>query len=94
MLPAPFPRLFPGGLAQTEQQEVQVSVELLDCFRRMNATLNEAQALTSERLQCPARTILDSLGQAASDYRQNLPEEDFSGQKAALSSPTCTPSSG
>ncbi|MGB0509433.1 MAG: hypothetical protein ACPGGB_00810 [Flavobacteriales bacterium] len=76
---------FQEVLAQTEQQEVQVSVELLDCFRRMNATLSEAQTLTSGAISnAQRRTILDGLGQAASDYRQKIYKEDFSGQKAAF----------
>ena len=76
---------FQEVLAQTEQQEVQVSVELLDCFRRMHATLSEAQALTSGAISnAQRRAILDGLGQAASDYRQKIYQEDFSGQKSAL----------
>ena len=76
---------FQNVLAQTGHDEVQVSVELLDCFHRMDATLNEFQSLTSGRISDgQRRAILDGLGQAASDYRQKIYAEDFSGQKSAL----------
>ena len=76
---------FQDVLAQTGHDEVQVSVELLDCFHRMDATLKEFQSLTSGRISDgQRRAILDGLGQAASDYRQKIYAEDFSGQKSAL----------
>ena len=72
-------------LGQTRHSEVQVSEEMLDCFTRMHATLNDFQALTSGRISnAQRRSILDGLGRAASDYRQKIYDEDFSGRKATL----------
>ena len=76
---------FQDVLSQTQQEEVQISVELLDCFNRMSATLKEHQALTSGAISnAQRRTILDGLGRASSDYRQKIYGEDFSGRKATL----------
>ena len=76
---------FKDVLAQTAQQEVQISVELLACFKRMSETLDQHQHLTSGHISnAERRTILDGLGSAASDYRHQIYNEDFSGQKSPL----------
>ena len=76
---------FKDVLAETKQQEVQISVELLACFDRINATLKDFQALTSGQISnAERRSILDGLGSAASDYRQQIYQEDFSGRKSTL----------
>jgi hypothetical protein len=76
---------FQGVLAETNHQEVAVSEELLACFERMSATLSESQSSTSGAISnAQRRGILDGLGTAASDYRQRIYEEDFSGRKATL----------
>jgi hypothetical protein len=76
---------FKDVLASTSHQEVQVSDELLSCFNRMNATLTEYQSLTTGRMSnSQRRSILDGLGMAASDYRQKIYSENFSGHKSAM----------
>ena len=76
---------FKDVLASTNHQEVQISDELLTCFNGMNATLTEYQSLTTGRISnSQRRSILDGLGIAASDYRQKIYSENFSGHKSAM----------
>ena len=76
---------FQDILAKTNHQEVSVSEELLDCFRRIDATLREHQGLTSGDISnAQRRAILDGLGTASSDYRHKIYKEDFSGRKGTL----------
>ncbi|MEE2838499.1 MAG: hypothetical protein VYD51_06630, partial [Bacteroidota bacterium] len=76
---------FQDILAKTNHQEVSVSEELLDCFRRIDATLREHQGLTSGDVSnAQRRAILDGLGTASSDYRHKIYKEDFSGRKGTL----------
>lgn len=77
---------FQGVLAETKHEEVAISEELLACFERMSATLSESRSATSGAISnAQRRGILDGLGTAASDYRQRIYEEDFSGRKSTLS---------
>ena len=76
---------FKDLLSTTTHQETMISDELLTCFSGMNATLSEYRSLTSDRISnAQRRSILDGLGMAASDYRQKIYNEDFSGQKSPL----------
>ena len=76
---------FKDVLASTNHQEVLISEELLTCFNRMNATLTKYQSLTTERISnAQRRSILDGLGIAASDYRQKIYNENFSGAKSPM----------
>ena len=76
---------FKDVLASTSHQEVQISDELLTCFNRMNATLSKHQSVTTGQISnAQRRSILDGLGIAASDYRQKIYSENFSGHKSAM----------
>lgn len=76
---------FKDVLSTTTHQETMISDELLTCFNGMNATLSEYRSLTSNRISnAQRRSILDGLGMAASDYRQKIYNEDFSGQRSPL----------
>jgi len=76
---------FQDVLASTEHQEVLISDELLNCFNRMNATLSESRSMTSGRISnAQRRSILDGLGIAASEFRQKIYQENFSGHKSPL----------
>ena len=76
---------FKDVLAATNHQEVLISDELLTCFNGMNATLTEYQSLTTGRISnSQRRSILDGLGIAASDYRQKIYSENFSGHKSPM----------
>ncbi len=72
---------FQDVLGQTRHEEVQISEELLACFTRMHAALgNPIEPISN----ADRRSLLDGLGRAASDYRQKIYNEDFSGRKSAL----------
>ena len=76
---------FKDILGATNHKEVSVSEELLDCFRRIDATLREFEGLTSGQISnADRRAVLDGLGTASSDYRQKIYHEDFSGRKGTL----------
>ena len=76
---------FQNVLAATSHEEVQVSEELLACFKRMKATLSNQEVLSSPRMtNAERRTILDGLGSAASDYREQIYTSNFGGHKSAL----------
>jgi hypothetical protein len=80
-----FMVFFKDVLAQTNHQEVLISNELLDCFHRMKATLEECQHLTAgEITNAQRRKMLDGLGIPASEYRQKIYDEDFSGHKSPM----------
>ena len=76
---------FQNVLAATGHEEVQVSDELLACFKRMKATLSNQEVLSSPRMtNAERRAILDGLGKAASDYREQIYTSNFGGHKSAL----------
>lgn len=76
---------FQKVLAATSHEEVQVSDELLACFNRMKATLtNQGVLSTNGMTNAERRIILDGLGSAASDYREQIYISNFSGHKSAL----------
>ena len=76
---------FQDILAKTNHKQVSVSEELLDCFRRIDATLREHHGLTSGVISnAQRRAILDGLGTASSDYRHKIYKKDFSGRKGTL----------
>ena len=76
---------FKEVLAGTAHEEVMISVELLACFNRMKSALESHQTAVEENMSnAERRALLDGLGGAASDYRQNIYEEDFSGKKSAI----------
>jgi len=76
---------FKDILGATNHKEVSVSEELLDCFRRIDATLRQFEGLTSGQISnADRRAVLDGLGTASSDYRHKIYSEDFSGRKGTL----------
>ena len=76
---------FQDVLAATGHEVVEVSDELLACFNRMKATLSNQDVLSSPRMtNADRRTILDGLGRAASDYREQIYTSNFAGHKSAL----------
>ena len=76
---------FKDVLAQTKHQKVPISQELVACYSRMKETLSTHQeSLTGSVSNEQRRSILDGLGIPASDYRQKIYNEDFSGKKLDL----------
>ncbi len=76
---------FKEVLAQTKHQEVAISDELLQCYTQMKETLaNSIEVLKAPISDQQRKSILDGLGVPASEYRQKIYDEDFSGKKSAL----------
>lgn len=66
--------------------EVNISEELLDLFHRVVTTFTDHQQILAGKVNdLKRKSILDSLGQAASDYRDLIYEHSFSGKKKAIS---------
>lgn len=73
-------------LTQLEQSEVAVSAELHNMFNSMVATLQEHhQLLDGSMNDQQRRLILDGLAQPASDYRELIYAQSFSGTKSTIS---------
>ncbi|MCB9284714.1 MAG: hypothetical protein H6563_11615 [Lewinellaceae bacterium] len=77
---------FKGLFANSAIKEAPVSGELLDFYDRVVGTFETHRNLLSGKIDDQQRKmILDNLGQAASDFRQKIYEEAFSGRKKTLS---------
>jgi hypothetical protein len=80
-----FLRFFENILNQSDSEEVQVSEELSMLLNKIAKVLEAHQELLKGRINDKDRkTITDELGQAASDYRESIYNEGFSGKKTAL----------
>ena len=72
-------------LGATDHEQVLISNELLVCFKGMKTTLeDQVAALKGPLTDAQRRLVLDGLGQAASDYRHVVYNENFSGQKSLM----------
>jgi hypothetical protein len=76
---------FKEVLSETTHDEVMISEELLVCFNRMKTALEAHRGDANGRMtNAQRRALLDGLGSAASDYRQTIYDENFSGKKSAI----------
>ena len=76
---------FKGILAESQHEEVSISNELLTCYKLMKDTLAQTKGTLSNSIDDrQRRVIMDGLGTAASDYRQKIYDEDFSGEKSPI----------
>jgi len=77
-----FLKFFEGIFSDTGVDSFDVSKELAVFYESTWTTFSQHRALLSGKIDGKqARTILDELGQAASDYRQKIYEDSFSGEK-------------
>ncbi len=75
-----------GLLAASKKEGFKVSNELVDCYKRIRETFETNQYLLSDRmLKTDRKLMLDSLGQAGSDYRQYIYKRSFWGKKRTIS---------
>ncbi len=71
---------------QTTEERVELSNELIIFFKKINSTLEEnAPLLKGEISDAQRKTILDSLGEAGSDYREHIYKLTFWGEKRTIS---------
>ncbi|MDC0006736.1 hypothetical protein OAE07_02050 [Winogradskyella sp.] len=72
--------------AKTDIDSVDVSKELLEFFTKVSATFNTHKAILEGNFNdADRRKVLDGLGKAGSDYRNQIYNAAFSGRKASLS---------
>ncbi len=77
-----FLAFFRALISQSAVSEVQVSVELKKCFDQIHATLVSSTDLLKDSISDKQRMqVLSELGIAASNYRQTIYDQDFSGNK-------------
>jgi len=81
-----FMQFFKSLLSDTVLESVNLSVELADFYSKVRDIFEDNKALPSRRIGDEARkNMLDCLGQAASDFRQQVYAQSFQGQKRAIS---------
>ena len=77
-----FLKFFDTVVVQSDLETVEVSRELVTFFKAIHTTLLENKDLLSERINDTDRkTILDALGNAGSNYRDQIYNAAFSGRK-------------
>jgi len=80
-----FLNFFDVVLENTSVEKVKISVELLELFNKISNTLHEhLELLSGEISDQDRKTVLDGLGQPASDYRQSIYDHSFSGEKEEI----------
>ncbi|MEO1652007.1 MAG: hypothetical protein AAFU64_00560, partial [Bacteroidota bacterium] len=73
-------------LAEAKVEQVMLSEELADFYEKIAQTLQAHQGLMAGSINNKdKKTVLDGLGQAASDYRLHIYDHTFSGSKKAIS---------
>lgn len=81
-----FMQFFKSLLSDTALESVNLSVELADFYSKVRDIFEDNKALPSRQIGDEARkNMLDHLGQAASDFRQQVYTQSFQGQKRAIS---------
>ena len=80
-----FLNYFEGIVANMPEGETHISSELAEFFNRTLKTFeNNAGLLEGSISDTDRKTVLDGLGQAASDYRVGIYEKGFSSDKEAI----------
>lgn len=81
-----FLNYFEGFIAGSNFEKTAVSIELESFFNEVNETLKAHRETLNGRVSNDERrTILDGLSQPASDYREQVYNNDFSGKKQDVS---------
>ena len=80
-----FLNFFEQQLSNLELKEVAISQELSQFFNSTQKTLADHQSILSSKITDQDRkTVMDGLGQAASDYRNQIYKNGFSGEKQSI----------
>jgi hypothetical protein len=80
-----FLKFFQNVLERCEMENVTISAELNVFYQSVQNTLTEFSSLLTEKINDSDRkNILDHLGQAASDYRQQIYQNGFEGTKEEI----------
>jgi len=80
-----FLKFFEKNLSKTKIEKIRVSSEIAEFFQKISIAFDENQNLLSDKISDKNRKkITDILGLAGSDYRKNIYNNGFSGDKATL----------
>lgn len=81
-----FMVFFEKLIEQTTEERVELSNELIIFFKKVHATFEEnIDLLKGEITDTKRKELLDSLGEAASDYRTHIYKQSFWGEKRTIS---------
>ncbi|MFM9944478.1 MAG: hypothetical protein ACKVQB_04525 [Bacteroidia bacterium] len=81
-----FLEFFGKLIEQTKHDRVELSNELIIFFKKIHATFDKNEYLLKDVIDDVHRKeILDSLGQAASNYREHIYKQTFWGEKRTIS---------
>lgn len=73
-------------IEQTDEQRVELSNELIIFFKKIQTIFDENAHLLKQAISDTQRkAIIDSLGQAGSDYREHIYKQTFWGEKRTIS---------
>jgi hypothetical protein len=71
---------------QSEEERVELSNELIIFFKAVHASLEEQESLLNTEINDVQRkSMMDKLGQAASDYREHIYKQSFWSEKRTIS---------
>ncbi len=77
---------FKGILDHSDAEGFKISNELMDCYKHIRGTFESFQHLLSGKISDKDRkSMMDQLGQAASDYRSHIYAGGFWGKKRTIS---------
>lgn len=77
---------FEGLIEQSKDDRIELSNELIIFFKKIHSTFDEHEYLLKSGINDTQRkAILDSLGQAGSDYREHIYKQAFWGEKRTIS---------
>lgn len=81
-----FLNFFKDLWADVDLENVEVSNKMADFYKRMHETLRKHQHLLSDKISDKGRKlVLDGLGEAGSDFRQDIYQQGFPGDKQLVS---------
>ena len=81
-----FLKFFESVFDSTEDKSFEISKELLEFFKAANNTLVEYKDLLGDTINdIDRKKVLDGLGKAGSNYREQIYNQAFSGRKESIS---------
>jgi hypothetical protein len=81
-----FLRFIGKQIEDTDEERVELSNELIVFFKKIQTTFEENEHMLNDAISDAQRKeILDSLGQAGSDYREHIYKQAFWGEKRTIS---------
>jgi len=80
-----FLKFFDGVFAQSTTETVEISTELADFFHKVSNTFTAHKAVLAGKISNTTRKqVLDGVGNAGSDFREQIYDHAFSGRKTTI----------